>query len=111
MRATQSCECDQQGEIEGWSSALKPGGRIQIADILLQRPVPEGSKRNVTLWTGCIAGGLLKVQLERGVNAAGFKEVEVVWGKGVFSGAPQHSDAAEFGTLGVTIRAQKDVRA
>lgn len=80
MRATNSCECDQQGEIEGWLSALKPGGRIQIADILLQKPVPEGSKSNVTLWTGCIAGGFLKVQLERKVNAAGFKEVEVAWG-------------------------------
>jgi ubiquinone/menaquinone biosynthesis C-methylase UbiE len=86
---------------------LKPGGRIQIADIALQKPVPEEAKSDVTLWTGCIAGGLLKAQLERKVIAAGFKEVEVVWGKDVFSGAPQHSDAAEFGTLGVTIRASK----
>jgi hypothetical protein len=54
---------------------------------------------------------LLKAQLERKVNAAGFKEVEVVWGKDVFSGAPQHSNDTEFGTLGVSIRAQKDVRA
>jgi SAM-dependent methyltransferase len=86
---------------------LKPGGRIQIADIALQKPVPEGSKSDVTLWTGCIAGGLLKAQLERKVTAAGFKEVEVIWGKDVFSGAPQHSDAAKFGTLGVTIQASK----
>ncbi len=50
-------------------------------------------------------GGLLKLQLEQKVMAAGFKEVEVVWGKDVFNGAPQHSDAAAFGTLGVTIRA------
>jgi hypothetical protein len=69
-------------------SALRPAGCIQIADILPQKPVPEGSKSNVTLWKGCIAGGLLKVQLERKVNAAGFKEVKVVWGKDVFSGAP-----------------------
>ncbi len=86
---------------------LKPGGRIQIADIALQKPVPEDAKSDVTLWTGCIAGGLLKVQLERKVAAAGFKDIEIVWGKDVFSGAPQHSDAAEFGTLGVTIRASK----
>ena len=86
---------------------LKPGGRIQIADIALQKPVPEASRSNVTLWTGCIAGGLLKAQLERKVMAAGFREVEVVWGKDIFSGAPQHSDAATFSTLGVTIRAFK----
>ncbi|MCI0555939.1 MAG: methyltransferase domain-containing protein [Anaerolineae bacterium] len=86
---------------------LKSGGRIQIADIALQKPVPEGAKSDVTLWTGCIAGGLLKAQLKRKVAAAGFKDIEVVWGKDVFSGAPQHSDAAEFGTLGVTLRASK----
>ena len=86
---------------------LKPGGRLQIADILLQKPVPEDSQSDVSLWTGCIAGGSLKAQLERKVKAAGFKDFEVVWGEDVFSGAPQHSDAAEFGTLGVTIRARK----
>jgi SAM-dependent methyltransferase len=31
---------------------LKPGGRIQIADILVQKPVPEQAKQNIDLWTG-----------------------------------------------------------
>ena len=31
---------------------LKPGGRIQIADIVVQRPVPEDAKEDVSLWTG-----------------------------------------------------------
>lgn len=31
---------------------LKPGGRLQIADILLQKPVPEDSQSDVSLWTG-----------------------------------------------------------
>jgi arsenite methyltransferase len=31
---------------------LKLGGRIQIGDILVQKPVPEGAKRNIDLWTG-----------------------------------------------------------
>lgn len=30
---------------------LRPGGRIQIADITVSRPVPEGAKRNIDLWT------------------------------------------------------------
>jgi len=86
---------------------LKPGGRLQIADIALQKPVPRSAQSDVTLWTGCIAGGLLKAILEKKIRDAGFQNVEVMWGEDVFSGAPQHSDAAEFGTLGVTIRAQK----
>jgi SAM-dependent methyltransferase len=31
---------------------LKPGGRLQIGDILVEKPVPEGAKRNIDLWTG-----------------------------------------------------------
>jgi ubiquinone/menaquinone biosynthesis C-methylase UbiE len=98
---------DKEAALLEMYRALKPGGRIQIADIALQKPIPEDAKSDVTLWTGCIAGGLLKTQLERKVAAAGFRNIEVIWGKDVFSGAPQHSDAAEFGTLGVTIRAKK----
>lgn len=98
---------DKEAALLEMYRVLKPGGRIQIADIALQKPVPEDAKSDVTLWTGCIAGGLLKIQLEQKVAAAGFTNIEVTWGKDVFSGAPQHSDAAEFGTLGVTIQAKK----
>ena len=31
---------------------LKPEGRLQIGDILVQKPVPEGAKREIDLWTG-----------------------------------------------------------
>jgi arsenite methyltransferase len=31
---------------------LKPGGRIQVADVTIQRPVSEEGKRNIDLWTG-----------------------------------------------------------
>ncbi len=31
---------------------LKPGGRMQIADVTIQRPVSEEGKRDIDLWTG-----------------------------------------------------------
>jgi SAM-dependent methyltransferase len=31
---------------------LKPGGRIQIADVVVQKPVPEDAKEDIDLWTG-----------------------------------------------------------
>ena len=31
---------------------LKPGGRLQIGDILVDKPVPEEAKENIELWTG-----------------------------------------------------------
>lgn len=31
---------------------LKPGGRLQIADIMVHKEVPEAAKRKIDLWTG-----------------------------------------------------------
>jgi arsenite methyltransferase len=31
---------------------LRPGGRLQIGDILVQKPVGDGAKRNIDLWKG-----------------------------------------------------------
>ncbi len=86
---------------------LRPGGRIQLADIVLDRPVPDESKSDACLWTGCIAGGLLADELASLVEAAGFVDVEVHRGVDVFSGAPQASSAAAFGTVGAGITGRK----
>lgn len=39
--------------------------------------------------------------------AAGFVDFQITWKADVFSGAPQSSSAAEFGTVGMTFRARK----
>ena len=39
--------------------------------------------------------------------AAGFVGFAITWRADVFSGAPQSSSAANFGTLGITFRARK----
>ena len=31
---------------------LKPGGRLQIADILIEKPIPESAKQKIELWAG-----------------------------------------------------------
>ena len=31
---------------------LRPGGRIQLADVTIQNPVSEEGRRNIDLWTG-----------------------------------------------------------
>ena len=39
--------------------------------------------------------------------AAGFVNFAITWRADVFSGAPQSSSAASFGTLGINFRARK----
>ena len=45
--------CPDKGGVFGEIlRVLKPRGRIQIGDILVDRPVSEGAKRKIDLWTG-----------------------------------------------------------
>jgi ubiquinone/menaquinone biosynthesis C-methylase UbiE len=43
---------DKIAALTEMARVLKPGGRLQIGDILVQRPVPESAKREIDLWTG-----------------------------------------------------------
>ncbi len=43
---------DKGAALAEMSRVLKPGGRLQIGDILVQKAVPEGAKRDIDLWTG-----------------------------------------------------------
>ena len=98
---------DKAAALAEMHRVLRPGGRLQVADIVLERAVSATSKQDVSLWTGCIAGGLLEDELLTLIEAAGFMDVELVPGDDVFAGAPQQSSAADFGTRSAGIRARR----
>lgn len=43
---------DKQKAVGEMFRVLRPGGRLQIGDILVNREVPEGAKKKIELWTG-----------------------------------------------------------
>ena len=43
---------DKSAALEEMHRVLGPHGRLQIGDILVQKAVPEGAKRDIDLWTG-----------------------------------------------------------
>jgi len=57
---------------------LKPGGRLMVSDIVLERELPEFIKSSVEAWAGCVAGAALKEDYLGAIRGAGFEEVEVV---------------------------------
>jgi SAM-dependent methyltransferase len=57
---------------------LKPGGRLMVSDIVLQKDLPEYIKNSVRAYVGCLSGALLKEQYIDTIKAAGFGDVKIV---------------------------------
>ena len=56
---------------------LKHGGKFAVSDIVLRNQLPPNVQRNMEMWTGCVAGALLKNEYIEKLLAAGFKEATV----------------------------------
>ena len=56
---------------------LSPGGRLAVSDIVIRRELPEAVRKDMELWTGCIAGALLEDEYKAKLTAAGFTDISV----------------------------------
>jgi arsenite methyltransferase len=56
---------------------LKPGGRLAIADVVARTDLPEAIRRDLDLYTGCIAGAALVSEVEAMLEASGFIQIRV----------------------------------
>lgn len=57
---------------------LKPGGRLMVSDLVLERPLPEAIRQDLDAYGACIGGALLKADYLEAIWAAGFTGVAVV---------------------------------
>ena len=57
---------------------LRSGGRIQISDIVLGKPIKQSSRENPKLWAECIVGAVLEEEYLELFRKAGFKELKVI---------------------------------
>jgi SAM-dependent methyltransferase len=52
--------------------ALRPGGRLALADIVTEHQLPEGVTCDAALWAACIGGAMQRDAYRGAIEAAGF---------------------------------------
>jgi SAM-dependent methyltransferase len=57
---------------------LKPGGRMVVSDIVLERALPDAVRADIAAWVGCISGAMRREEYVALVEEAGFETVEVL---------------------------------
>ncbi|OPX75968.1 MAG: arsenite S-adenosylmethyltransferase [Methanosaeta sp. PtaB.Bin018] len=57
---------------------LKPGGRLAVSDVVLQRELPDFVKRSTEAYIGCLAGAIMKEEYLEIIKNVGFQDIRVV---------------------------------
>jgi len=89
---------------------LKPGGRIQISDIVVQTDVQKVCGLIPQLWADCIGGAAVEEDYLKTIEDAGFKETRIVGRLDYFGASTSESTkrvTKTFGAETVVISAVK----
>jgi SAM-dependent methyltransferase len=57
---------------------LRPGGRLMISDIVLERPLPPEIANDLDAHLGCVGGASLRGEYLELIKKAGFREASIV---------------------------------
>ena len=83
---------------------LRPGGRVMISDVVLERPLPDAILDSIDAYIGCVGGASLRHEYLETIAKAGFREVRVER-ESSFIGAISFDDPPireAMGRLGIT---------
>jgi SAM-dependent methyltransferase len=74
---------DKQRVFQEIYRVLKPGGRISVSDIALQKELPSDIRNDINAYVGCVAGAVLVEEYNKIVENSGLKDVKITinWGE------------------------------
>jgi SAM-dependent methyltransferase len=90
------------------AKALRPGGRLAVADIVSERQLPEGVTCDASLWAACIGGAMQRDDYRTAIEAAGL-EIETWRENEAYRFVSERADnaTAKYGVTSVSLLAKK----
>jgi arsenite methyltransferase len=90
------------------AKALRPGGRLALADIVSARQLPEGVTCDASLWAACIGGAMQQDSYREAIEAAGFEIDEWRQNSG-YRFVSERADSAtqKYGVTSVSVLARR----
>ena len=89
---------------------LRPGGRLQLADIVVQQDVGAVCGLNPQLWADCIGGAAVEAEYLKTIQESGFDDVRIVKRLDYFSKSGSDSTrriTKTFGAESIVLAARK----
>lgn len=101
---------DKAAVMRGMFRVLRPGGRVQIADIVVRDLPSAACRAEPQLWAECIVGATTEADYLDMFRAAGFEDVERLSELDYFAASASESTrrtAGGFGAHSIVMRARK----
>ena len=101
---------DKRKAISEIFRVLKPGGSVQIADIVIASPVTPDCEDDPKLWAECVVGATVEENYLEMFKDAGFEQLEVIRDYDYFAFSPSEETkevAKQFGAHGIELRMQR----
>jgi arsenite methyltransferase len=99
---------DKAAVFSAAARALRPGGRLALADIVSARQLPEGVTCDASLWAACIGGAMQRDRYRETIEGAGF-EIET-WRENVeYRFVSERADNAtqKYGVTSISLLASR----
>ncbi|MCG6658171.1 methyltransferase domain-containing protein [Halomonas campisalis] len=97
---------DKRRAVAEMFRVLRPNGRLQLADVVIHRPVSVDCHEDPRLWVECVVGATVKEELLALFAEAGFEDVEVVGSHDYFALSPSRQTrevAQSFGAHAIEV--------
>lgn len=105
---------DKRRAVREMFRVLRPGGWLQIADVVIRRPITVDCDDDPRLWVECVVGATVDEDLHTYFRDAGFEAIETVGEADYFALSPSAQTreiAAGFGAYSLALKMRRGAQA